>query len=187
MADKYAKRRIDVFAGEGVAAAMAGDAAHMQSPPVSGPMSSSPQQLAPAGGRSSNARPDGIGHTRGNLHGDQFMKEKRDEKVSPNPIKARGVCNPLVDFLPNTRSRTGGVQLMPNMGGNYDDGSKNIGAAGQSSSEAWRCSHNYMAHGAEGYGDFRSEHLAMQSNAQASRSANPQARHLQTDSKVVFG
>ena len=38
-----------------------------------------------------------------------------------------------------------------------------------------------MANGAEGYGDFRSEHLSLQPRAKA------QARNLQPASNVVFG
>lgn len=212
--------RVDIFAGGGVAAAMAAEpvqvtnshrAAHVHSS-MGGSLhqpENSPQNRAPAGGRSSNARPDKIGHTRGNLHGAQqhtrlpgdadflervSLAEKRDDEASfraggasPDGPRSqrRGLCNPQVDYVPNTRLAAGGIQLMPNMGGNYDDGSKNVGAAGQSSSQAWRCSHNYMAHGAEGYGDFRSEHLALQSTSPQARGTP--SRHPQTQSKVLLG
>ena len=52
------------------------------------------------------------------------------------------------------------------------------------SSEIWRCSHDYMANGAEGYGDFRSEHLAQQQQQQSHVQAP--ARKLQ-QSQIVFG
>ena len=214
--------RLDLFSSRGVAAAMAASdptpepqarAAHIKMP--TGPN----QRAAPAGGRSSNARPDG-GHTRGNLHGVQqqnntpppdFLErvnlaEQRDGLLASNrssvdgdgstvytpcgPLKGRGVCNPLVEYTPNTRAKTQGVQLMPDMGGNYGSVSrKNVGAAGQSSTDAWRCSHNYMAHGAEGYGDMRSEHMALTSTRQdgAAQDGQQPRRHMLTESKVVFG
>jgi hypothetical protein len=115
-----------------------------------------------------------------------------------NPIKGRGMCNPNVDFMPNSHEATGGIQYFPHMGGNYDK-FKDLGAAGEPSPQNWRSTINYMAHGAEGYGDFRSEHLALQMNTspQANRAPGPQSggpggkppgqRHMQTESKVVFG
>ena len=68
-----------------------------------------------------------------------------------NPVKGHGVCNPNVEYgspqhVPNTRAVTGGIQFMPNMGGDRN-ASKYPGAAGESSSDAWRSTHNYMAHG----------------------------------------
>ena len=95
-----------------------------------------------------------------------------------NPIKGHGVCNPLVEYTPKSRTATGGVQYMPNMGGAHSP-SNYQGAAGVSSSEAWRTSTDYMAHGAEGYGDFRSEHLALQSNRKA------QAARARGDARVT--
>jgi len=101
-----------------------------------------------------------------------------------SPIKGQGVCNPLVQYSPNDGF---GIQYMPQMGGTSIS-PKQLGAAGAASSEAWRSSHNYMAHGAEGYGDFRSEHLALKasSKGQETRMQSGQ-RNLQTESKVVFG
>jgi hypothetical protein len=280
------RRSVNVFAGEGVAAAM-----------MSGQQSSTSrkdlqahglggyggkQLLAAAGGRANNvnARPDGVGHTRGNLHGastrvagdraveeafEKFLHseriftppytssqapaaqsgqgvdflervglaEKRDQveaaaaqiaaeeqlgpaqqaalalkmlshvsgpgrhsstdgavaavSLSPerphNPIKGHGACNPEVPFTPNlSRTTTGGIQYMPNMGGSHTEGarSNHPGAAGLASSENWRLG-DYMAHGAEGYGDFRSEHLALKPRAKL------MARNLQPRSQVVFG
>ena len=194
--------RVDLFAGQGVAAAMA-VAETPAMPELAAAHMSSPDHRAPAGGRSSNARPDGIGHTRGNLHGAQTklgdadflervsLAEQHDAEASSgcSPAKGRGVCNPLVEYMPASHTATGGVQLMPNMGGHYDDGSKNVGAAGQASSATWRGAHNYMANGAEAYGDFRSEHLALQQSSRKAQAAagSPGAhRHLQTESKVVF-
>ena len=176
-----------------------GSTSHMHSSVACGPT----VNLPAAGGRASNARADFLERV--------SMAEKRDDEaiagiLSPEqrlagglypdesriPIKGRGVCNPLVDtYMPNTREATGGVQLMPNMGGNYTAGeSKCVGAAGERSSHAWRSSHNYMANGAESYGDFRSEHLALQANMKARAAApSPQQsrRHLQSESKVVLG
>jgi len=115
-----------------------------------------------------------------------------------NPIKGRGVCNPNVGFMPRSHEATGGIQYFPHMGGNYDK-FKDLGAAGEPSPLNWRSTINYMAHGAEGYGDFRSEHLALQMNTspQANRPPSPQSggpsgkqpghRHMQTESNVVFG
>jgi hypothetical protein len=112
-----------------------------------------------------------------------------------HPIKGHGVCNPNVAYgspehRPMTRDATDGIQIMPNMGGTHSV-PKYVGAAGEPSSAAWRCTHNYMAHGAEGYGDLRSEHLARQASERAAaRGPNAQsgpARHLQTESKVVLG
>ena len=99
-----------------------------------------------------------------------------------NPIKGHGACNPEVEFMPSSRVVTGGIQYMPHMGGSHARAKlNNPGAAGLASSENWRSTHNYMANGAEGYGDFRSEHLALQPHA------NNQARNLQPKSNVVFG
>lgn len=200
------------FAGEGVAAAMAGEAAqvrrvtperpaHVPSSVASGPRLS---HQTPAGGRASNSADFlervGLAEKRDEWDAIQLQQARRQPStlngiLSPerphaggaspgeasNPTKARGVCNPeLGYYMPNTRAATGGVQYMPNMGGK-DNPSKYLGAAGASSSEAWRSSHNYMAHGAEGYGDVRSEHLALQSKAKG------QARNLQPPSNVVFG
>lgn len=101
-----------------------------------------------------------------------------------SPLKGSGACNPTVEFEPN-----GGFanQLLPQMGGRSIS-PKQLGAAGATSSDAWRSSHNYMAHGAEGYGDFRSEHLALKASAkdQPPRMQTGK-RNLQTESKVVFG
>ena len=152
-----------------------------------------------AGGRSSNARPDCIvGHVRGNLRGAQdgtsredflervSLAEKRDamlprQYVEPrNPIKGHGTCNPLVEYVSDAHAAMRGIQLMPNMGGTGGH-AKHLGAAGESSTEGWRSTTNYMAHGAESYGDFRSEHLALQPSTKL------RARNLQPESQVVFG
>ena len=106
------------------------------------------------------------------------------EGLSPerphNPIKGHGVCNPEVEYTPNSRATTGGIQYMPQMGGSHASCKSNyLGAAGVASSESWRVG-DYMAHGAEGYGDFRSEHLAVQSDAKA-QAARRQARDLQPE------
>ena len=158
-------------------------------------ISGAPQrEQPPAGGRANNARPNGVGHTRGNLHGGaDFLErvslaEQRDDSILlterigalAGNIKGHGLCNPLVDYASPTREATGGIQYMPAMGGSHAQVDY-PGAAGAASSENWRSNHNYMANGAEGYGDFRSEHLTLQSPAKA------RARNLQPESKVVFG
>jgi len=206
------------FAGEGVASAMIGGAdggempernalhpsASSGKPPLGGS-----REPPPAGGRASNANacPDGVGHTRGNLHGADFLQrvslaEQRDveqsmaagngvlsrraggasgqHQTTVGNLKGHGVCNPLVEYVPSAREATGGTQCMPTMGGRHAHAGY-PGAAGAASSENWRSTHNYMANGAESYGDFRSEHLALQPHAKA------RARNLQPASKVVFG
>ena len=120
------------------------------------------------------------------------------EEVSPahsssdfgprNPIRGHGACNPNVEYgspeyRPNSRDVTGGIQIMPNMGGKHGS-SKFADAAGEPSTNGWRSTHNYMANGAEGYGDFRSEHLALRASERTNAGGH---RHLQTESKVVLG
>lgn len=177
--------------------------AHVHSSVASGPRLSQ----HPAGGRSSNVadflervslaevrdaedalrllqangrQPVAVGTLSGVLSPERPRAGDASQSGPRHPIKGHGLYNPEVEYKPNTRMATGGIQCMPNMGGNRNS-SRYLGAAGASSSEAWRSSTNYMAHGAEGYGDFRSEHLALQSAAKA------QARNLQPESNVVFG
>ena len=52
---------------------------------------------------------------------------------SRNPVKGHGVCNPEIEFTPTSRTRTDGIQCIPNMGGTHAQPNYR-GAAGVASS-----------------------------------------------------